>query len=127
MKMKWIKPFIFLTIPTIFLIISPVIYNMVRYRYCPMDAFLRTIIRENNTIWAPGFSESKYSSIRTGMTKEQIIKILGEPVRKWDRDYPDGAWSYSWQKEGDDIFDRRDITFSRDGQVTGVYREFYMD
>ncbi len=114
-------------VPALVLAFSPILYTMARYRYGVVNALLRLVYSENGTVWAAGFSEAKYSSIRPGMAKEDVLGILGEPVKKWNRDHADSSWSYTWQREGDDNFDRRTITFSQDGRVTALYREFYLD
>lgn len=115
------------TAPTLLVLFSPMFYTMVRYRYGFSDALCRLVFNENGTVWDVGFSEAKYSSVQPGMTKEEVLGILGEPVRRWHRDYPDCAWSYTWQRTGHDNFDRRDIAFSREGEVLAVHREFYID
>jgi hypothetical protein len=53
--------------------------------------------RSDSTIYAPGYSWSKFSSIRNGMTSEEVTRILGQPLSiepfggeiHWD--YP-GRW-----------------------------------
>ena len=37
-------------------------------------------LRSDSTIYAPGYSWSKFSSIRNGMTPEQVTRILGQPL-----------------------------------------------
>jgi len=37
-------------------------------------------LRSDSTIYAPGYSWSKFSSIRDGMTPEKVIRILGQPL-----------------------------------------------
>jgi outer membrane protein assembly factor BamE (lipoprotein component of BamABCDE complex) len=33
----------------------------------------------DGTVYSPGYSESKFKSIRVGMPREQVIRMLGEP------------------------------------------------
>ena len=37
-------------------------------------------LRSDSTIYAPGYSWSKFSSIRNGMTPEEVTRILGQPL-----------------------------------------------
>lgn len=54
--------------------------------------------RRDSTIYAPGYSWSKYSSIRKGMTTEEVTGILGKPLSierfdgeiHWDYNGPEG-------------------------------------
>jgi hypothetical protein len=47
----------------------------------PIAAFVVVIwLRSDSTIYAPGYSWSKFSSIRNGMTPEEVIRILGQPL-----------------------------------------------
>jgi SmpA / OmlA family len=47
----------------------------------PVAAFVAVIwLRSDSTIYAPGYSWSKFSSIRNGMTPEEVTRILGQPL-----------------------------------------------
>ena len=47
----------------------------------PIAAFVVAIwLRSDTTIYAPGYSWSKFSSIRNGMTPEGVTRILGQPL-----------------------------------------------
>jgi outer membrane protein assembly factor BamE (lipoprotein component of BamABCDE complex) len=47
----------------------------------PIAAFLIAgWLRSGSTIYAPGYSWSKFSSIRNGMTPEEVTRILGQPL-----------------------------------------------
>jgi outer membrane protein assembly factor BamE (lipoprotein component of BamABCDE complex) len=48
-----------------------------------------------HTEYAMGFSYEKFRSIRKGMSKQQVLKILGEPLLVRDSYY--GCFSYSRQ------------------------------
>jgi hypothetical protein len=47
----------------------------------PITVFvLWTWLCRDSTIYAPGYSWSKFSSIRNGMTPEEVTRILGQPL-----------------------------------------------
>lgn len=36
-----------------------------------------------STVWAPGFSEEAFLTLRPGMSQEEVSSILGEPLRRF--------------------------------------------
>ena len=47
----------------------------------PVAAFIAVIcLRSVSTIYAPGYSWRKFSSIRNGMTSKEVTRILGQPL-----------------------------------------------
>jgi hypothetical protein len=47
----------------------------------PIAVFVVVIwLRSDSTIYAPGYSWRKFSSIRNGMTPEEVTRILGQPL-----------------------------------------------
>lgn len=59
------------------------------------------------TTYAAGFTEAKFKRVRHGMTKAEVLDILGKPLRddhenseSWD--YPNNRWDYT-------LFDRSKI------------------
>ena len=55
------------------------------------------------------------------MTSEEVYAILGEPLMGLSRST---VWRYT--HSGGSFF-LRDISFSRDGKVTAIVKEFYLD
>jgi len=129
-RMMNMKKSIVIAIPIVLLLglASPVLFTMVKYRYTPMDAFLRCIINEpGETTLAEGFSEAKFFSIHLGMTRIQVEETLGPPLKRWNRDFTDCAWSYTWQTKATDSFDNRTVIFDTNGIVKTVVHEYYAD
>jgi hypothetical protein len=125
--MKW-KIVICLVVLVVVGVASHIPYTMLKYRYGFMDATLRCLMhRPGETAWAGGFSESAFLSLRPGMTRDDVQRILGPALRRWDRDFPDCAWSYSWQTNADDNFDARTVLFDTNGLVKQIVREYYID
>ena len=102
--------------------------TMIRYHYGPVDAALHLLNHDPTaTVYASGFSELRFSQVQPGMSRAEVEELLGPPLRRWHRDFVDCAWSYSWQRRGDDSFDRRTVNFNRDGTVNRAFRKFYVD
>jgi hypothetical protein len=56
--------------------------------------FYLMFLREDRTTFAPGFTEAKFDSIRTGMSESEVISVLGKPLEK--DGHPDRRyWRYS--------------------------------
>jgi len=67
------------------------------------DLFFACLIK-SDTIYTPDYSDSKWNSLRTGMTADQIQSILGEPFSKSSLLNTDAhgksVWSYSRSPTG---------------------------
>jgi hypothetical protein len=86
------------------------------------------------TVYAPGYSESRFHRIRVGMTPAEVEMIMGEPLQKgdWgcltpspstgDRD----TWRYSNQHDYTANFWRRWVIFEK-GKVVDVVSDFWVD
>ena len=106
--------------------VSLCFYNGIRFRYSLNNAVLRTLLTAlEDTRWADGFSESKFSEILTGMSMEQVTSILGEPLRKTC--LIECEWVYSWQKDSIASFDWRSVHFDSQGRVDSKRRDFFID
>jgi outer membrane protein assembly factor BamE (lipoprotein component of BamABCDE complex) len=78
-----------------------------------------------DTKWASGFSEEKFEKIHPGMSEQEVLSLMGEPLRK--SCFSICEWVYTWQKTGVDDFDRRDVIFNQTGTVESTRHEFYVD
>ena len=75
-----------------------------------------------DTSWAKAYRESKFEKVRIGMTRDEVRKILGEPVWNPNVDY----WGYTWSPSSTH-YHRRGFVFSPYGSVTQIVRGFYFD
>lgn len=50
-----------------------------------------------DTVFAKDFTWEKFENVKTGMTKEEVINVIGQPLTKRVMDYPDPneCWQYS--------------------------------
>ena len=104
-----------------------IFYNMFHFKYDYSEAIYRTIFCViEDTIWANGFSEEKFSKLGIGMNEHQVYLLLGNPLRKTCGP-TECEWVYSWQKTGNSSFDRRDVIFNLEGNIIRIRHEFYID
>ena len=109
-----------------------------------------------DTEYSPSFSESKFSRIHLGMQREEVLDLLGNPIRiieshrgrivsladfaegEWSKRYPDLpadpkiqpddiTYFYSIPGRRSDHWYVRAVSFSREGTVTDVASSFYVD
>lgn len=56
---------------------------MVRFQYGAKDGFWRTLMTPfEGTVWAPEFSEEGFAKIQLSMNKDEVLQLIGEPIRK---------------------------------------------
>jgi hypothetical protein len=85
-------------------------------------------IFEDRTIYAPGYSEEGFKTIARGMSREQVLAILGEPLRRdlGTSAMPKEYWRYT-EGTADSNYWFRTITFDKKGIVQGVDRHYFVD
>lgn len=103
-----------------------VAYNMHLYRYGLNDAFFRTLFSPLEfTIWKEGFSEENFSKIQLGMTEDQVLSLVGEPIFSYCVETCE--WLYTRQETDVDSFDRRAVAFDQNKRVEMIRKEFWVD
>ncbi len=101
--------------------------NAFRFQYGFGDAFWRTVmIPFEGTVWAPGFQESEFLKVRIGMLAGEVVKLLGEPIRK-SCDEKDCFWIYTWQDTGTADFDQRWVIVDSTEHVIEIRKSFFID
>lgn len=77
------------------------------------------------TVYAPGYSYFAFRRVRVGMTRAEVTKLIGAPLRQVPR--PDGAvWVYS-DSPVSRSYRMREVIFDRNGRVCDVVAEFVFD
>lgn len=82
-----------------------------------------------DTHYAPGFSETAFSQVTTGMTAEAVQQKLGLPLRKHSGNDGRESWAYTLDgkcKWGDWAWLGRYVVF-KDGQVVEVVNRVFYD
>jgi len=109
-------------------------YNMHQYHMQPKDA-LAAVLMDTTARWAAGYSDDKFMSIATGMSTNEVVQTLGEPLlRRWV-DFPNQYWHYTVGRNGgggglsecDGSTHGRVIVFDRNMRVTRRLMDFYFD
>ncbi len=86
-----------------------------------------------DTKWSDGFTDSKFSSVRVGLSSAEVQGILGEPVLRHTASSGEDVWHYAYgnrrDKSGvwaDCDYTERVVLFA-DGKVSSIRRSFYFD
>lgn len=84
----------------------------------------------NSTEWVQGFDENKFSAVRLGMTKNEVMQIVGSRFVDMDEWWCSGEnkcyWIYTRQIETWMNYDRRWIIFDN-GRVTSIVHTYWID
>ena len=101
-------------------------FNAVRYHYGFMDALARSLWwLTESTRWAEGFTEDNFDKVKPGMTEADVIRLVGQPLRKTCVEWCELV--YTWQIGSNLDFDWRSVELGKDGRVENVRREFFID
>jgi hypothetical protein len=106
-----------------------------------LDGWLWRRVTPDTTLYATNYTDKAYRRIQRGMTQEEVLSVLGQPLKvstedhgKWRREET-GAWMrasathmlYHWSVSSNDgSYSVRAIEF-KDGRVWSKRHEFYMD
>lgn len=107
-------------------------YNASRIKLDGKHAELLSLLLRADTKYAEGYSDGKFLTVKIGMKKDQVLKILGPPLSLWHpygmntplkRNYTGFEYSTSPSSRSYRI---RQINFDRD-HVAEVIHYFYID
>ncbi len=106
--------------------VSATIINAMRFHYGLSDALLRTIFFVfEDTRWAKDYTEDGFDRLAVGMSTEEVLKILGEPLRK--SCFSVCEWVYTWQQDSWLDFDRRAVIFDENMRLIAKRRAYFVD
>jgi hypothetical protein len=93
----------------------------------PIDLIV-SLIAGHDTVYSKGYSEARFKRIRVGMTPDQVVALIGQPLAKhrtntWNRDE---IWMFSDQRTGTDNFWCRLVVIEA-GKVSGIESSFMVD
>ncbi len=93
------------------------------------DVFFNVLfLFEDQTQWAPGYSESVFKTVTKGMSAATVRELLGEPLAK--EVYSDGSrreyWRYT-KGSPDSSYWFRTITINQDSVVEDIGRKYFVD
>lgn len=90
--------------------------------------FLTTVLglgKDEDTEYAPGYSDQAFRKVRIGMTAREVIATLGPPLDKANLSGGREVWRWS-RSRADRSYRVRAILFV-DGKVIAINSEFYLD
>jgi outer membrane protein assembly factor BamE (lipoprotein component of BamABCDE complex) len=93
-----------------------------------LDGYIGLIcspLLKTDTQYAGGYTDWKFIQVHNGMSEEEVVAILGEPISTWQRDPDTITYCYS-TSFGDTHYRIRQINFS-DGKVRDKTSEFWVD
>jgi len=127
--MKRVIPVAWLAV--IIMMTYPIVKYGLLYNEDPLTSLLIPFFG-NDTVWADGYSLSKFKSIEPGMNQTQVKEILGECLVETPFDDVT-YWHYTTGIDGRPMSysrystHRRFVRFNNEGVVTGVTIDFYFD
>jgi len=79
-----------------------------------------------DTEYAPGYSEEAFRIVQIGDSKEEILSLLGQPLRVYDPGLDREVLSYSMSPSGSNYL-MRDIVLDSEGRVVEIRSQVYWD
>ena len=113
----------------VLLLAAVLVFPSARYGYDMSDTFACMLTTgQHETRFAAGYTDRAFSEIRPGMTINEVLRILGEPLDRatWTS-WPEGEWQYSQPASSTGHYHLRTVRFSDDGRVSAAYKVFYFD
>lgn len=80
-------------------------------------------LTEDSSLYAEGYDEKAFWSLRPGASAEEVARVLGEPLWLWEAGEGREVWAYSSTRgEGcvtcpDGFYWKRRVIFGSDGKV----------
>ena len=87
---------------------------------------MRWVAFDSMTVYAPGYDEGRFRSVRPGMTAVQVEAILGEPLIRLAANRGDEVWRYTSGATGASNHWRRWV-FLKAGKVDFTLSDFFWD
>ena len=88
-----------------------------------LDGFILSMLFEDSTQYAPGYTATAFRQIETGMREEQVYTLLGKPLDTHSRDNT----FYLWYSKPKKSHFRNRMVILRHGLVVDKNAEFYVD
>ena len=80
------------------------------------------------TVYAEGFSERKFASVKVGATTAEVLSIMGPPLRRAPFGDAPLVWFYTDQRTSTDNFWRRWVVLDPTGKrVAEIITDFWVD
>jgi len=86
-------------------------------------------LREDASVYAPGYSEAAFNRVQPGMSRSEVLALLGPPLVKYDgssNPKTSEIWRYS-QAPPDKNYWLRIVIFDKNGIVSGKLGYYFVD
>lgn len=93
-----------------------------------MSCLVPIVNHFDSTVYSEGYSEDHFRRIRVGMTANEVLSLMGEPIQvvppnQW-QSYE--TWKYTDQRDYTANFNRRWVFMDR-GKVVQVVNDYWID
>jgi outer membrane protein assembly factor BamE (lipoprotein component of BamABCDE complex) len=98
------------------------------YFFWPIEGLVDNALSlaiEEDTEWAPKYSDSGFRRVRLGMSRAEVHTLLGPPLESWTRD--DKRFYEEWTRSPSDTHYRRRYIVFENGTVVEVRAMVYFD
>lgn len=120
--------FWFVGLGTVAGLVALLAWPTVRYGYSLSDSYLTLLTTgQNATRYGPGYSDRQLAGVRIGMSREEVLTILGEPLERYSYMESNQCWRFSLPASPSGHYHNRSVSFSQDGRVIDVFKGFYFD
>ena len=89
-----------------------------------LDALLFSRMFQEDTVYAPGYSDAAFRKVTVGMSQAEVLALLGPPLNEWESC---DNMAMGWSKSLEDSHYRKRTVFFQNGVVTKRLSEFYVD
>jgi hypothetical protein len=127
---QWFFSFKVLATPLIII----AVHFLLNYDRIKMDgkkAELYSLILGENSNYPSDFTHRGFRQIQIGMTKKELLSLVGEPLQIWPYNYKVGKTSdtlgYKYCMDGLDTHHRVRIVLLRSDTVISIGHDFYFD
>ncbi len=81
----------------------------------------------NATRYATGYSDAAFAQIRKGMTRDEVLQLLGQPLERvgYPSSHAEMDWKYSQPASRSGHYHLRVVRFGADEKVSAVLRRFH--
>ena len=85
------------------------------------------VLLPDDTIYAPGYTDDQFNSVKVGMTEAEVHRRIGSPIDKWSRPLSPREESMRWTRSARDSNYKIRVLVFRSGRVSKKFAEFYVD
>ncbi len=114
------------------LVVAVVVGTAVAAHFWLVDGlagWLWNLTMDEDTVYAPGYSDAGFRRVRGGMSVEQVHALLGPPLQKWPLPFSTDPSEVGerWSRSPGDTNYRCRVVLFRHGHVVRKHAEFYVD